>query len=430
MAGDNIAGATLGERASRWHSHDWARVLEGKATADRFFQRAGLIRKDRLANFAPPEHHPETAVVRCFEELQVALKSLKSVDSAEGSAGGDSSAVRFVLKKAHSSNADGIRFLTGSEAEAVANAEAHGSGRSGLSCFAESGIGSATALLLAVTALVGGMAAVSIGVQPSTSSRVQVKRLAAACAAPAIAMMTAAALATHLVAGAGHFSGRQQQLPRLAALATEFKQLLEPVVPSGSAASHNTKASPEVWILQRHIEPWLHEGRKFHMRVLFLCIGDLKAYVHEDVRLLIATEPFAEGNTDSLRHAALVTNMGVNSAQAGYAETEQNLPLTARGSEVMEATLSEVARILGETLDRVRSAGRRQFFTTPNCWELFGVDFLVEDVSGRVVLLEINPSPSLSMYGGQGVREALLGPDPLTAPIPAGWLVVPLASET
>merc|ERR1712157_81562 len=87
--------------------------------------------------------------------------------------------------------------------------------------------------------------------------------------------------------------------------------------------------------------------------------------------------------------------------------------------------------VLGETLQRVRTAGRRHFFTTSNCWELFGVDFLIEGGSGRVLLLEINPAPSLAMYSDRGVnaaavRDSLLGPDPLKEALPAGWRPVPI----
>merc|ERR1719343_1073365 len=86
---------------SRWHDHDWAKVLSGEATADCYFQRSGLIRKDRLCTFVPPAHHPETAVVRSFAELQSALQTFGA------NPGGQHSGVRFVLKKAHSSNAHG-----------------------------------------------------------------------------------------------------------------------------------------------------------------------------------------------------------------------------------------------------------------------------------------------------------------------------------
>ena len=71
------------------------------------------------------------------------------------------------------------------------------------------------------------------------------------------------------------------------------------------------------------------------------------------------------------------------------------------------------------------SQSRRQFFTMPNCYELFGLDFAV-DRAGRAWLLEANPEPSLEMFG---LAEAeLLGgdgaPSPLDSPPRDGWTLV------
>lgn len=46
-----------------------------------------------------------------------------------------------------------------------------------------------------------------------------------------------------------------------------------------------------------------------------------------------------------------------------------------------------LSQVLAETLSRLRQAGRRHFFTLPNCWELFGADFLLEAVTARPVFL-------------------------------------------
>jgi len=203
-----------------------------------------------------------------------------------------------------------------------------------------------------------------------------------------------------------------------------------------------------VWILQRHIAPALVKGRKFHLRALLLCVGDLDAYVHRDVRALLATETFEAGRHDAANLRAHVTNMGVQKLldDAGeYNEALQNLQLTDAASELYSKATAEdqadeirrrICDILGETLRRVRAGGRRQLFTLPNCWELFGVDLLLEEAASwqddrreggtpeeaqaplpehRLVLLEVNASPSLAMYGAEAedVRRQLLGPDPL-----------------
>jgi len=215
---------------------------------------------------------------------------------------------------------------------------------------------------------------------------------------------------------------------------TELQSLFEPQVPVSSRPTSTSKpAKPRVWVLQRNIEPLLYEGRKFHLRALLLCVGDLTAHLHEDVRVLLATEPFAAGRLDGKNTYAHVTNMGASRAHPSYAEDHQNLSLSgALGQERAAAIFTEATLVLGRTLTNIRAAGRRNFFTTPNCWELFGVDLLVEASTCRAVLLEINPSPSLAMYGSSNdVRTRLIGGDPLSDNVlPSAWQPVPLDATT
>merc|ERR1712217_340271 len=107
--------------------------------------------------------------------------------------------------------------------------------------------------------------------------------------------------------------------------------------------------------------------------------------------------------------------MGANTRHKSFCSKEQNLPLSALGKDQAQIVFDEAAKLVGKTLDRicVGSTRRRHFFTTSNCWEVFGADFLVEAGSRRVFLLELNATPSLAMYGeGNHVRDGLLGPDP------------------
>merc|ERR1711953_293001 len=89
----------------------------------------------------------------------------------------------------------------------------------------------------------------------------------------------------------------------------------------------------------------------------------------------------------------------------------------------MGDVFNEICRIFRETLTRLRTEQRRQFFTLPNCWELFGADFLIEAGTHRVVLLEVNPSPSLAMYGKDSaeVRKQFLGSNPLEGVVVPEW---------
>eukprot|EP00747_Dinoflagellata_sp_TGD_P210453 gnl/TRDRNA2_/TRDRNA2_83724_c0_seq1.p1 gnl/TRDRNA2_/TRDRNA2_83724_c0~~gnl/TRDRNA2_/TRDRNA2_83724_c0_seq1.p1 ORF type:complete len:408 (+),score=72.84 gnl/TRDRNA2_/TRDRNA2_83724_c0_seq1:40-1224(+) len=376
--------------ASKWHDIDWRKVLAGAGTANRYYARSGLIRKDRLSLFAPRAHHPETVVLDSFQGLCAGLEQLGAANQ-----GGAGDSVKFVLKKAHSSNASGMRFLTGGDAEALVRA---GSGKS-------------SGYLLGPAAAVGTSAAVVAALHLWRSRTT---------AAPEGGRWT-----TMLLAGCGlacvvcAAAGRKSRGGTLAsrALVADIE---------GSLSATASQEKPTVWVLQNYVQPMLYHGRKFHLRVLVLCVGDLQAYAHENVRVLLATEDFGLGREDALRRFAHVTNMGASGAHPEYNEASQNLSLSCVGQGEACRIFADVIQVLGDTLVAICADTRRHFFTLPNCWELFGADFLVEDISGRVMLLEINASPSMAMYGtGSGVRTRLLGSDPLKA-VPPEWKEIPL----
>lgn len=333
----------VGEKWTAWHDVPWEAVLAGSTRADRYFARAGLIRKDRLAKLAPPGCHPLSAEVSLPKTLLPALLRLQVLEkqAAQGLSAArtaprrSGNTVQYVLKKAHSSNANEMQILTAKE----------------------------------------------------------LKKAAVALSA----------------------SDEEQGDDADDSLVLRLKGLLMPPETD----------KPSLWILQRYIEPHLFHGRKFHLRALFLCVGDLAAYVHENVRCLIATEPFDPARENGGCLLAHITNMGVNQDHPEYNEERQNIGLEELGgAEEARHIRNEIVKILGLTLASVRSAGRRHLFFLPNCWEVFGADFLIEAESRRVVLLELNASPSLAMYKPQS-RLEILGRNPLED-IPEGWMPVDL----
>ena len=57
---------------------------------------------------------------------------------------------------------------------------------------------------------------------------------------------------------------------------------------------------------------------------------------------------------------------------------------------------AQIRRVSAQLFARL-GAARREFFTLPNTYELFGLDFVV-DAAGTAWLLEVNPEPSLGMF--------------------------------
>eukprot|EP00617_Octactis_speculum_P021702 CAMPEP_0185759376 /NCGR_PEP_ID=MMETSP1174-20130828/18126_1 /TAXON_ID=35687 /ORGANISM="Dictyocha speculum, Strain CCMP1381" /LENGTH=350 /DNA_ID=CAMNT_0028439691 /DNA_START=104 /DNA_END=1156 /DNA_ORIENTATION=- len=106
---------------------------------------------------------------------------------------------------------------------------------------------------------------------------------------------------------------------------------------------------------------------------------------------------------------ANVTNQSFNKSHPAYDESWNNQPLsscaaldgggagphwTVKGGQSLWSQMRRIAASLFARL----GTERRRFFALPNCYELFGLDFVV-DYTGRVLLLEANPDPSLGMFG-------------------------------
>lgn len=398
--------------ATRWHDIDWNAVLAGQGTADRYFARPGLIRKDRLALFAPPTNHPETSPpFDSFDGLVRAIDQLGGGAAGGLEDSGSRSSVRFVLKKAHSSNASGIRFFSGDDARALCHeAATQGRGESNLALAAPpSGKSSWPLPAIGCGTLLACVGTLAIAVTWYRDRKYQA--IAAAVAAVALSQVC--------VATAGNV--------------TEKKAFVEDLQREFAGQGTEPSGRRTVWILQRHVEPALLGGRKFHLRALFLCVGDLRAYVHSDVRALLATELFELARIDGRRLRAHITNMAAQqllNKTGDYDAAAQNLSLAEVAASLFPYASVEnrsqifdsICFVLGETLTRLRASDRRHFFSVANCWELFGADLLLEAGTKRVVLLELNPSPSLAMYGeGSEVRARLLGSDPLCGLQEPGW---------
>ncbi|KAH9129915.1 hypothetical protein AeMF1_000078 [Aphanomyces euteiches] len=280
------------ECGKKWREIPWNDVLKQKCSADKYFMRSGLIRKDLLPVYSS-EFMPPTHVVSSVEEFDAVLDKIKE----------DIIAVRaddlWVLKLSDSSNAYGIHFFHLKETTSVRSLLLDGQTR----------------------------------------------------------------------------------------------------------------------VLQKYVQPMLIDGKKFHIRALVLAVGHLDVYVYENVRVLLASAPFS---TDSLNPFIHITNQSVNkNGNPSYNNENQNVPLSdAFSNDVGTSILHQIHDICRHTF-RCLATNRRHFFSLPNCYEIFGFDFLV-DINGRVLLLEANPDPSLSMYNG----EAILPSSPLDIGVPSTFAQV------
>jgi len=162
------------------------------------------------------------------------------------------------------------------------------------------------------------------------------------------------------------------------------------------------------WVLQRYVPNLLllDGRRKFHLRVFIVCVGALKVHLFTEYIAFFASSSFDDD--DQFSH---VTNAAY---QRDYQKFNENLAfklphelaelaageLNISKEEAMHELTSRDGKLF-QNLSMVIAEAFRALKTTPavfqphpNCFELFGLDFLV-DRDLNTHLLEFNSGPDL-----------------------------------
>ena len=166
------------------------------------------------------------------------------------------------------------------------------------------------------------------------------------------------------------------------------------------------------WVVQRYIaRPLLVDRKKFHVRVYALAVGAMKVYVYDDMLALFAAETY----DSSLRNLSNSKSHLTNTCRAGIAEAEprgepkvletsvvrllDELPAISGGvatSEKVGAAKERIKLLVGQCFEAVSS--ELSFMPMPNCFELFGFDFLIDE-EWQGWLLEANAEPDFVQTG-------------------------------
>jgi tubulin---tyrosine ligase len=198
------------------------------------------------------------------------------------------------------------------------------------------------------------------------------------------------------------------------------------------------------WVLQAYVaRPVLFQGRKFHLRAYVLAVGDLRVYLWRRVLLLSSAVRYVPG--DLANQLAHITNTArqaegfgdrfdedacvhlLEDLVADLVEERGCRPSEARAC--VDGIVAGMEAVTGE-LFRALQGERTVFAPMPNCFELYGLDYLVslpeengdeaESGSGtgggvasfspQVHLLEVNPGPDFKQSGCRlrGVVRGLL----------------------
>lgn len=167
------------------------------------------------------------------------------------------------------------------------------------------------------------------------------------------------------------------------------------------------------WVLQRYIQrPLLVNGYKFHLRVYVLCVGALKVYVFEKILMLLAAHKYDLYDFDDVyKH---LTNTARSAEDVNFKEEEfvkvlDDLPLylckqkprqyqtLAQAEDATAMIKAQIRDIIGDLFAAFENE-YTIFAPMSNCFELYGLDFMV-DSEMKVSLLEVNPGPDVKQTG-------------------------------
>ncbi|RDW86407.1 putative acid phosphatase [Aspergillus mulundensis] len=195
-----------------------------------------------------------------------------------------------------------------------------------------------------------------------------------------------------------------------------------------AAASGVVTSQLRHFIAQPYIDPPLLlpslNNRKFHIRTYVLATGSLKVYVFKEMLALFASKPYVSPTSstddaesedpvaDLTRH---LTNTCFQDKALPESETVRrfwDLPSSPPPSAKLPNTWKEdvyeqICAVTGELFTAAARGMMIHFQTVPNAFEVFGVDFLVDE-GGNVWLLEVNAFPDFGQTGEE-LREVVVG---------------------
>ncbi|KAI7869888.1 tubulin-tyrosine ligase family-domain-containing protein [Spinellus fusiger] len=157
------------------------------------------------------------------------------------------------------------------------------------------------------------------------------------------------------------------------------------------------------WVIQRYIHnPLLIQQRKFHVRAYVLAVSNIKVYLYHDMLALFAHKEYDLNHlSDTLSH---LTNTCLQTEEADFnEETSVRLfwELEKMGVEKkdLDKAFKNMQLILADVFDACVSE-MTTFQALPNAFELFGIDFLIDEEM-NVYFLEANAFPDFKQTGSQ-----------------------------
>ncbi|KAI9830372.1 MAG: hypothetical protein M1826_004795 [Phylliscum demangeonii] len=157
------------------------------------------------------------------------------------------------------------------------------------------------------------------------------------------------------------------------------------------------------------VQPYIHapllfpsSPRKFHIRAYVLAVASLRVYVYRPMLALFATAPYMHPGSTSRNDQIHLTNTCLDDTPTeGRVQCFWDLPAApALGTTWKEDVFDQIGAVTAEIFEAAARGMMVHFQTLPNVFEIFGVDFLVDE-SGTAWLLEVNAFPDFKQTGDE-----------------------------
>ncbi|CAL3970879.1 unnamed protein product [Diplocarpon coronariae] len=178
-----------------------------------------------------------------------------------------------------------------------------------------------------------------------------------------------------------------------------------------------TKGGEGDFIVTSHLrhfiaQPYIHpplilpgNPRKFHIRTYVLAYGALKVYVYKPMLALFAAAPYvppwSTSSDPTLDLSPHLTNTCLQAgSHDGSVESFFQLSSHQLSNEKKDDIFRQICDTTGEIFEAAARGMSVHFQTLPNSFEVFGMDFLVDE-KGVAWLLECNAFPDFRQTGGE-----------------------------
>ena len=152
-------------------------------------------------------------------------------------------------------------------------------------------------------------------------------------------------------------------------------------------------------------------NRKFHIRTYVVAVGALKVFVYREMLALFAAKhyilPGAQANELDLGQHLTNTCSQDEATKASSVHRFLDLNSMSLSSRWKDRIFEQICDISGEIFEAAAKEQMIHFQTLPNAFEIFGVDFLVDN-DFNVWLLELNAYPDFKQTGAS-LQDSVVG---------------------